>query len=115
LSGGQWQRVAIARAFLRSQQSQLLIFDEPTAAIDPNNEYEIYQVLRDMTQGRMSVIVSHRLGLVKIADRIIVMESGQIVEQGSHRESLLPTHKKILSLTEDFRLVIVDISNPTSF
>ncbi len=86
LSGGQWQRVAIARALLRLSEAQLLIFDEPTAAIDPKNEHEIYEILRGITKERMSVVISHRLGLAKIADRVIVMEHGRIVEEGSHEE-----------------------------
>jgi ATP-binding cassette, subfamily B, bacterial len=89
LSGGQWQRVAIARALLRLSEAELLIFDEPTAAIDPKNEHDIYEILRGITKERMSVVISHRLGLAKIADRVIVMEHGRIVEEGSHEELML--------------------------
>ena len=89
LSGGQWQRVAIARALLRLSEAELLIFDEPTAAIDPKNEHDIYEILRGITKERMSVVISHRLGLAKIADRVIVMEHGQVVEEGSHEELMI--------------------------
>lgn len=86
LSGGQWQRVAIARALMRISNAELLIFDEPTAALDPKNEHEIYQIFRQIAQGRMSIVVSHRLALAKMADRIVVMEQGEIIEMGSHAE-----------------------------
>ncbi len=86
LSGGQWQRVAIARALIRLSQAELLVFDEPTAALDPKNEHEIYQIFRTIAKGRMTVVVSHRLALAKMADRIIVLEHGQIVETGSHEQ-----------------------------
>ncbi|NJL86776.1 MAG: ABC transporter ATP-binding protein [Leptolyngbyaceae cyanobacterium SM1_1_3] len=86
LSGGQWQRVAIARALMRLGQVELLVFDEPTAALDPKNEHEIYRIFRTIAQNRMSVVVSHRLALAKLCDRIIVLEQGQIIEQGNHEE-----------------------------
>jgi ATP-binding cassette, subfamily B, bacterial len=86
LSGGQWQRVAIARALIRLSQAELLLFDEPTAALDPKNEHEIYQIFRAIAKGRMTVVVSHRLALAKMADRIIVLEHGEVVEAGSHEE-----------------------------
>lgn len=86
LSGGQWQRVSIARALIRLSQAELLVFDEPTAALDPKNEHEIYQIFRTIARGRMTVVVSHRLALAKMADRIVVLEQGQIVEEGSHDE-----------------------------
>jgi ATP-binding cassette subfamily B protein len=86
LSGGQWQRVAIARALIRLQQAELLVFDEPTAALDPKNEHEIYRIFRTIAQGRMAVVVSHRLALAKLCDRIIVLEHGEILESGTHQE-----------------------------
>jgi len=84
LSGGQWQRVAIARALMRLRNAELLVFDEPTAALDPKNEHEIYRIFRTIAQGRMTVVVSHRLALAKLCDRIIVLEHGKILEQGTH-------------------------------
>lgn len=84
LSGGQWQRVAIARALMRLGEAELLVFDEPTAALDPKNEHEIYRIFRAIARGRMSVVVSHRLALAKLCDRIIVLEHGRIIESGNH-------------------------------
>ncbi|HEY9877890.1 MAG TPA: ABC transporter ATP-binding protein [Leptolyngbyaceae cyanobacterium] len=84
LSGGQWQRVSIARALLRLSQADLLVFDEPTSALDPKNEQEIYDIFCRIARGRMAVVVSHRLALAKLCDRIIVLEHGQILEEGTH-------------------------------
>ncbi|MDB9524523.1 ABC transporter ATP-binding protein [Oscillatoria sp. CS-180] len=86
LSGGQWQRVAISRALMRLKNAELLVFDEPTAALDPKNEQDIYRIFRKIAQGRMTVVVSHRLALAKLCDRIIVLEHGQILESGTHDE-----------------------------
>ncbi|MGB3495025.1 MAG: ABC transporter ATP-binding protein [Elainellaceae cyanobacterium] len=86
LSGGQWQRVAIARALMRLSQVECLIFDEPTSALDPKNEQELYQIFRTIAKGRMAVVVSHRLALAKLADRIVVLEHGQVIEEGSHEQ-----------------------------
>ncbi|MDX2211718.1 MAG: hypothetical protein SFY66_00390 [Oculatellaceae cyanobacterium bins.114] len=62
------------------------MFDEPTAALDPKNEHDIYQIFRAIAKGRMTVVVSHRLALAKMADRIVVLEHGKIVEEGSHEK-----------------------------
>ncbi len=86
LSGGQWQRVALARAFIRLSQAKLLIFDEPTAALDPKIEYEVYQMLQDMAKQKTTVIISHRLALTKFANRLLVLENGSILESGTHKE-----------------------------
>jgi ATP-binding cassette, subfamily B, bacterial len=86
LSGGQWQRLAIARAMLRDASTEILLMDEPTAALDPNTEHQVYQLLKTLAQDKIALIVSHRLGLARIADNIVVMANGEIVEQGSHAE-----------------------------
>ncbi|MBU7586353.1 MAG: ABC transporter ATP-binding protein [Nostoc sp. TH1S01] len=86
LSGGQWQRIAIARALIRLSSAQLLILDEPTSALDPKTEHEIYQLLRTIATNKMTVVISHRLALCKLAGRIIVLENGKIIETGSHKE-----------------------------
>ena len=82
LSGGEWQRLAIARAFIR--QPELLILDEPTAALDPMAEAEVYRQFGELLAGRTALLISHRLGSARMADRILVLEDGRIVEQGHH-------------------------------
>jgi len=84
LSGGQWQRVAIARSFFRTHQ--LIVLDEPTAAIDPIEETKIYNRFAEISKGRTAIIVTHRLGSVKLADRILVMKDGKLAEQGAHAD-----------------------------
>lgn len=86
LSGGQWQRVAIARGILK--ECSLLVLDEPTAAIDPLQEYELYHMFLEAARGRLAVIVTHRLGLARFCDRIAVMREGKIVGLGSHEKLL---------------------------
>ena len=82
LSGGEWQRFAIARAFIR--QPELLILDEPTAALDPMAEAEVYRQFGELLAGRTALLISHRLGSARMADRILVLKDGRIVEQGPH-------------------------------
>ena len=86
LSGGQWQRVAIARSFFRTHR--FIVLDEPTAAIDPVEETKIYNGFGKISRGKTCVIVTHRLGSVRFADRIFVMKHGKLVEQGTHEELL---------------------------
>ncbi len=87
LSGGQWQKIALARAFMRSH-ADVLILDEPTAAIDAKAEADIFAHFRELTARRISIIISHRFSTVRIADHIIVLEKGAIVEEGSHAQLL---------------------------
>jgi ATP-binding cassette subfamily B protein len=84
LSGGEWQRIAIARAFYRKHQ--LIILDEPTAAIDPLEETRIYNRFAEISKDKTAIIVTHRLGSVKLADRIVVMKDGEVAEVGTHSE-----------------------------
>ncbi len=87
LSGGQWQKIALSRAFMRSQ-ADILILDEPTASIDAKAEAEIFAHFRDLTENRISIIISHRFSTVRMADHIIVLEKAEIMEQGAHHELL---------------------------
>ena len=82
LSGGEWQKVALARAYLRD--AQLLVLDEPTAALDARSEYEVFQRFAELTAGKMALFISHRFSTVRMADRIVVLEKGKIAEEGSH-------------------------------
>ena len=84
LSIGQWQKVALARAFLRD--SQVIVLDEPTSAMDPKAEYEIFKKFRELIKDQSAVLITHRLSTVKMADRIYVMDSGRIIESGTHDE-----------------------------
>ncbi|HHX08309.1 MAG TPA: ATP-binding cassette domain-containing protein, partial [Chloroflexi bacterium] len=84
LSGGQWQKVALSRAFMR--KAEVLILDEPTSALDAEAEYEIFKRFRELMQGRIAVLISHRFSTVRMADRIVVLDEGRIVELGSHEE-----------------------------
>ena len=86
LSGGQWQKVALARAYMRD--AQVLILDEPTAALDARAEYEVFQRFADLTEGKMAIIISHRFSTVRMADRIVVLEHGKVLEEGDHHELL---------------------------
>jgi ATP-binding cassette, subfamily B, bacterial len=85
LSGGQWQKIALARAFMRSN-ADILILDEPTAAMDAEAEMNIFNHFRSLTLDRMVVLISHRFSTVRMADKIIVMANGEIIEQGSHEQ-----------------------------
>jgi len=87
LSGGQWQKIALSRAFMRSK-ADILILDEPTAAIDARAEAEIFAHFGDLTDNRISIIISHRFSTVRMANHIIVLEKAAIVEQGSHQQLL---------------------------
>jgi len=84
LSGGEWQKIALARAYMRD--AQVLILDEPTASLDARAEYEVFIRFSQLVAGRMAVIISHRFSTVRMADRIIVLQNGTVVEDGSHQE-----------------------------
>jgi len=84
LSGGEWQKVALARAYMRD--AQLLILDEPTAALDARAEYEVFLRFAELIGGRMAILISHRFSTVRMADRIVVLQNGTITEQGTHEE-----------------------------
>ena len=86
LSGGEWQKIALARAYMRD--AQLLILDEPTAALDARAEYEVFQRFAELTKGKSAVLISHRFSTVRMADRILVLEKGELIEIGSHEELL---------------------------
>jgi ATP-binding cassette subfamily B protein len=82
LSGGEWQKVALARAYLRN--AQLLILDEPTAALDARSEFEVFRRFSELTAGKTALLISHRFSTVRMADRIVVLDNGRIIEDGSH-------------------------------
>ncbi len=84
LSGGEWQRMALARAYLRD--AQLLILDEPTAALDARSEQEVFQRFAELTKGKMALLISHRFSTVKMTDRIVVLSHGVLTEEGTHEE-----------------------------
>jgi ATP-binding cassette, subfamily B, bacterial len=86
LSGGEWQKVAIARAYMRD--AQLLILDEPTAALDARSEFEVFQRFKELSEGKTAVLISHRFSSVRMADRILVLAEGQIEAAGTHEELL---------------------------
>jgi ATP-binding cassette subfamily B protein len=84
LSGGEWQKVALARAYLRD--AQVLVLDEPTAALDARAEYEVFARFSELVAGRMALLISHRFSTVRMADRIVVLRGGRVEEAGTHAE-----------------------------
>jgi len=90
LSGGQWQKIALSRAFMRSQ-ADILVLDEPTAAMDAAAEATVYEHFRSLTAGRIAILISHRFSTVRMADQIVVLQEGRIIERGSH-DALMQTN-----------------------
>jgi ATP-binding cassette subfamily B protein len=86
LSGGEWQKIALARAYMRD--ADVLVLDEPTSALDARSEFEVFQRFRDLSAGKTTLLISHRFSTVRMADRIIVLEEGKIVEAGTHQALL---------------------------
>ncbi len=86
LSTGEWQRLALARAYLRD--AQLLILDEPTASLDAKSELQVFERFAELTAGKMALLISHRFSTVRMADRIVVLEGGKLVEEGTHAQLL---------------------------
>lgn len=84
LSGGQWQKIALARAYM--SEAPIIILDEPTSALDARAEYEVFQRFIGLTKGRTSIIISHRFSTVRMADRILVLNNGEVLELGTHEE-----------------------------
>ncbi|MDP8909645.1 MAG: ABC transporter ATP-binding protein/permease, partial [Chloroflexota bacterium] len=84
LSGGEWQKIALARAFMRD--AQILILDEPTAALDAQAEHDLFSRIKELTAGRMALYISHRFSTARMADRILVLDKGRLIEQGTHDE-----------------------------
>ncbi len=92
ISGGEWQKVALSRGFMRSADhapsggAQLLILDEPTSALDTQSEYDVYRRFSELTRDKATLLISHRFSTVRMADRIVVLEHGRIIEEGTHAE-----------------------------
>jgi ATP-binding cassette subfamily B protein len=88
LSGGQWQKVALARAFMR-EEADILVLDEPTAALDAEAEHAVFERFKLLAKGRTAILISHRFPTVRMADRILVLEGGQVIEEGTHDHLIL--------------------------
>jgi ATP-binding cassette subfamily B protein len=98
LSGGQWQKIALARAFMR-EEADMLVLDEPTAALDAKAEHAVFERFRELAEGRTTIVISHRFPTVRMADRILVLEQGKVVEEGTHA-SLVAAHGRYAKMFE---------------
>jgi len=96
LSGGQWQKIALSRAFMRDS-ADILIFDEPTASLDPESEQKVFERFRQLCAGKTAILISHRFPTVRMADQIVVIERGQVVEEGTH-DHLISKHGRYAEL-----------------
>jgi ATP-binding cassette subfamily B protein len=96
LSGGQWQKIALSRAFMRSR-ADILVLDEPTAAMDAQAEAEVFEHFRQLARERITILISHRFSTVRMADQIVVLNNGHIIERGSHEE-LMQLHGRYAQL-----------------
>jgi ATP-binding cassette subfamily B protein len=98
LSGGQWQKIALSRGFMR-EQADILVLDEPTAALDAEAEHAVFERFKELSQGKTTIIISHRFPTVRMADRILVLENGKIIEDGTHA-ALVAANKTYARLYE---------------
>ena len=101
LSGGQWQKLGLARAFMRRNDADLMVLDEPTANLDPEAELSLFETIRKTREGRTTIYISHRFNTIKYADQIMVMENGVVKEFGTHQELMDKTdgkYRKLYSL-----------------
>jgi ATP-binding cassette subfamily B protein len=87
LSGGEWQKIAIARAYMR--EADVLILDEPTAALDARAEFEVFKRFKELSMGRIAVLISHRFSSVRMADRILVLAGGKVEADGKHEDLIV--------------------------
>ncbi len=98
LSGGQWQKIALSRAFMR-EEADILILDEPTAALDAEAEHAVFERFQELAEGRTTVVISHRFPTVRMAERILVLDGGTVIEDGTH-ESLVAQQGRYAKLFE---------------
>src|SRR5439155_955917 len=105
LSGGEWQKVALGRAYMRD--AQVLILDEPTASLDARAEYEVFLRFAELTKGRMAVLISHRFSTVRMADRILVLQGGELVDKGTHLFGARGTPERLARLP--WRMALVQV------